>query len=171
MQILRCTAKLAREMGLRPPDLHYESLTSGLLAQWHANLLHINRRKTVLFVNDRTLFNFVVLDVSRRDIQRLPELFLSHFSCVIADENIPKEIRAKILSEYSDLRIAKSANRSVLGSANDIALHYKYSILDAGGVHSPEVPEIIRKMNRMPLQAIKYKFPIEELRNLYAFAV
>ena len=171
MQLIQCTAKLLREMGLRPTDVHKGPATPGSLTQWHANLLHINRRKTLLFVNDRTLFNFVVPDVNRRHIQRISELFLSNLSCVIADEDMPEEIQAKILCEYSDLRIAKSSDRSVLGSANDIAYNYKWSILEAGGVHSPRVPAIIRQMNRMPLQAIDFKFPIVEMSNLYGFAV
>ena len=71
------------------------------------------------------------------------------------------------MSEYQDIGIAKSSNRSVLGSANDIAYHYKHSILEAGGVSSWRVPEIIHQINRMPLSAIKFAFPIEEVRNLY----
>ena len=50
---------------------------------------------------------------------------------------------------------------------NDLAFHYKYSILEAGGVHSYAVPEIIRRLNRMPMGSLKYMFPIEALRGLY----
>ena len=56
---------------------------------------------------------------------------------------------------------------SVLGSMNDLAFHYKFSIQEAGGVHSPAVPEIIRRLNRMPMGALKYVFPIEALKALY----
>jgi hypothetical protein len=47
---------------------------------------------------------------------------------------------------------------------NDLAFHYKYSILESGGVHSPAVPGIIRQLNRMPMSAIKEVFPIEALK-------
>jgi len=47
---------------------------------------------------------------------------------------------------------------------NGQAFHYKYSIQDSGGVHSPAVPEIIRRLNRMPKSAIKVVFPIEALK-------
>jgi hypothetical protein len=124
----------------------------------------------VLFVNDRTLFNFIAPDVNRAQIRELAELFLSNFSCVITAEAFPNDVRSKMMSEYQDIGIAKSSNRSVLGSANDIAYHYKYAILDAGGVSSWKVPEIIHRNNRMPLSAIKFAFPIEEIRNLYGIA-
>jgi len=171
MQLIRCTAKLLKELGLKPKDLRQEEPPFSFLGQWHANLVHIDRRKSLLFVNDRTLFNFIVPDVNRSQIRSLPELFLSSLSCVLSDEEVPEDVRRRILSEYEEIGFAKSSNRSVLGSANDLAFHYKRSILEAGGVHSWQVPQIIRDLNRMPLQAIEFKFPIDELGHLYGFAV
>jgi replication-associated recombination protein RarA len=90
---------------------------------------------------------------------------------VLAEEAIPEEVRQRILAEYKELGFAKSSSKSVLGSSNDIAFHYKYRILEAGGVHSWRVPEIIRELNRMPMKAIKHTFPIEELAHLYGISV
>lgn len=170
MQLIRCTAKLLREIGIKRNDLHCEPPAFQFLGPWHANLIHIDRRKTLLFVNDRTLFNFVVPDVGRAQIRELPMLFCSGLSCVLSNEDVPGEAKDRILAEYREIGLAKSADRSVLGSSNDLAFHYKYAILEAGGVHSWKVPDIIRQMNRMPLQAIKYKYPIDELSNMYGFA-
>jgi hypothetical protein len=171
MQLIRCTTKLLKEMGLKPKDLQASEPVFSFLGQWHANLIYINRRKTLLFVNDRTLFNFIIPDVTRSQIRELPEQFRLMLSCVLAEEAIPEEVRQRILAEYKELSFAKSSSRSVLGSSNDIAFHYKYLILQAGGLHSWRVPEIIRELNRMPMQAIKHTFPIEELAHLYGFSV
>jgi len=54
---------------------------------------------------------------------------------------------------------------------NDLIFHYKLHILNAGGVHSYAVPGIIRQLNRMPMQAISYKFPIEALRSMFSLGV
>ena len=167
MQLIRCTAKLSKEMGIKPNDLQQNEPRFSYLGQWHANLIYIDRRKTLLFVNDRTLFNFIVPGVTRAQIRELPEQFRSMLSCVLAEEAIPDDVRQRILAEYDELGVAKSTDRSVLGSSNDIAFHYKYQILEAGGIHSWRVPGIIRELNRMPLQAIKYKFPIQELVRLF----
>jgi hypothetical protein len=156
-------------MGLKPKDLQANEPAFSFLGQWHANLIYINRRKTLLFVNDRTLFNFIIPDVTRSQIRELPEQFRLMFSCVLAEEAIPEEVRKRILAEYKEVNFAKSSNRSVLGSSNDIAFHYKHLILQAGGLHRWRVPEIIRELNRMPMQAIKHTFPIAELAGLYRF--
>lgn len=170
MQLIRCTAKLLKEAGLKPAELQYEEPQFSFLGPWHANLIYIDRRKSVLFVNDRTLFNFVLPDVNRDQIRGLPDLFLSGLSCVISAEEFPEDVKKRIINEYEQVALAKSSNRSVLGSANDLAYHYRFGIMDAGGVHSWRVPEIIREMNRMPMQAIKTKFPIQEMRDLYGIA-
>lgn len=142
----------------------------GRLGSWHANLIHIDRRKTVLFVNDKTLFNFIVPDVSRSHLRDLGTLFSFWLSCVLSDEGVDDRTKREMLGEYKDVLFAPSNNRHVLGSMNDLAANYKYFVLESGGIHSPEVPGIIRKLNRMPMGAIEYHFPIEMLRNLYGTA-
>ena len=164
MQLIRCTKKLQKEMGLKLSDLCTEEPRFSYLGPWHANLIYINRRKCVLFANDRTLFNFIVPDVSRENIRELEKLFTSYLSCILADEGFAEADRERILSEYDEIGFANTNSKSVLGSMNDLAFHYKYSILESGGVHSPAVPGIIRQLNRMPMSAIKEVFPIEALK-------
>jgi len=171
MQLIRCTKKLQKEMGLKPSDLCAEEPRFSYLGPWHANLIHIDRRKCVLFVNDKTLFNFIVPDLSKAKIRDLDKLFKNYLSCVLADAGIAEADRGRILSEYDDVGFAKTSSKSVLGSMNDLAFHYKYSIQEAGGVHSPAVPEIIRRLNRMPMGALKYVFPIEALRAMFQTTV
>ena len=50
MQLIRYTKKLQKEMGLKQPDLCEEEPRFSYLGPWHANLIHIDRRKCVLFV-------------------------------------------------------------------------------------------------------------------------
>ena len=164
MQLIRCTKKLQKEMGLKQSVLCTEEPRFSYLGPWHANLILIDRRKCVLFVNDKTLFNFIVPDVSRAQIRDLDKLFKSYLSCVLADAGISDADRARILSEYDEVGFTNTNSKSVLGSMNDLAFHYKYSILESGGVHSPAVPGIIRQLNRMPMSAIKEVFPIEALK-------
>lgn len=171
MAMIRCTAKLLREMGVKPPKVAAGVPGGGVLGQWHANLLILDRRKSLLFVNDRTLFNFIVPDVPRSQIRDLPPLFRLWFSCVMAEEGIDEAARTRILAEYNHIDFGPSSDRSVLGSANEIAFHYRYAIADSGGVHSVRVPAIIKQLNRLPLNALKFTFPIEAFKKACAVAV
>ena len=168
MQLIRCTAKLIKELGIKKSELVEESPKFSYLGQWHANLIYINRRKCVLFANDKTLINFIVPDVSRKEIRNLGNMFESMFHCILADEGYSQEQIEKVLAEYSEIEIGKSNNRSVLGSLNDLAFHYEHSILESGGPHSAAIPSIISRLNRMPMHASrKSMFPIKELQKLY----
>jgi hypothetical protein len=171
MQLIRCTGKIQKEMGLKKSDLIEESPRFSFLGQWHTNLIYINRRKCILFVNDKTLFNFIVPDVSRAEIRKLGDIFRLNFSCVLSAEGYSRELVEKALSEYSEIKYGKSNDRSVLGSINDLAFRYEYWIFESGGVHSAEIPSIIQKLNRMPMKKkVGYIWPADEILKLYQSA-
>ena len=167
MQLIHCTNKLQKEMGLKKANLCEVVPKFSYLGSWHANLMYVGGRKCILFANDKTLFNFIAAGVSRAQIRNLDDMFKNLLQCVLADECFEVSVIEKIMSEYEELRYAKTVNKSVLGSMNELAFNYKYCIQDAGGVHSQAVPSIIGKLNRMPLGAIDYVYPIEAVRALF----
>lgn len=167
MQLIKCTKKLQKEMGLKPSNLAKSEPTFSYLGSWHANLIFINRKKCILFCNDKTLFNFIVPDITKKQIQNLEVLFKEHLSCVLSAEGFPNSTLSKIMSEYESIGYSNTSNKSVLGSMNDLVFHYKDAILDAGGVHSYLVPSIISQLNHMPMGAIDYAYSIEALKALY----
>ena len=127
-------------------------------------MIYIDGKKCVLFVNDKTLFNFIVPDILRAQIRELSSIFIANLECVLAAEGVPESAITKIMSEYGSIQYANTNNKSVLGSMNDLALHYKYHIQSEGGVHSHAVPSIIKELNHMPMGALEYGYPIEALK-------
>lgn len=170
MQLIRCTKKLQKEMGLKQSSLVETSSDTSFLGSWHANLIHIDRRKCILFVNDKTLFNFIAPDATRAQIRELDVLFRSYLSCVLSEEGIKLPQKAKFMAEAEEVAYSNTNNKSVLGSMNDLAFHYKLHINATGGVHSSSVPSIISQLNHMPMKAIKYAYPVDELKALCATA-
>jgi hypothetical protein len=106
MQVIHCTSKLQKEMGLKKADLCEVSPKFSYLGSWHANLLYIDRRKCILFANDKTLFNFIATDVSRAQIRDLGDLFKGLLRCVLSDEDFIESVQEKILFEYHELGFA-----------------------------------------------------------------
>ena len=107
MQFVRCTAKLLKEMGLKRLDLIGDSPRFSYLGQWHANLIYISRKKCVLFVNDKTLINFIVPDVPRAEIRELDNMFKEIFRCVLVSEGFKDETVDQIMSEYSEIQFCQ----------------------------------------------------------------
>ena len=164
MQLIRCTKKLQKEMGLKKAGLHEEEPSSSCLGSWHANLIHIDRRKCVLFVNDRTLFNFIAPDVGRAQIKELDTLFREYLQCVLAEEGVPESAKQQIDAEYSEVAYANTKSKSVLGSMNDIALHYSKNITDRQRVITARVFVIV-------IVIVTYLFSLAEPRRVFQMGV
>jgi hypothetical protein len=52
IQLIRCTQKLQKEMGLKKSELFTEKTDNSRLGEWVANLIYIERRKCMVFVKD-----------------------------------------------------------------------------------------------------------------------
>jgi len=154
-------------MGLKPKDLIEQEPASDILGTWHANLLLINRRKCVLFVNDKTLFNFIIPGVKKEQLGNLEDYFINHLQCILADENFSEGIREQIMQEYNTIGFANTNNKSVIGSMNELAFNYTVLIHQDGGINSCILPKIIYQLNRMPMKALDYGYSIEALKGLY----
>ena len=58
MQLIRCTAKLLKELNQDP--VANVKLIRDVVGGWHANLLRIERRKCALVTNDKTLYTIFI---------------------------------------------------------------------------------------------------------------
>ncbi|MGR9053566.1 MAG: DUF6933 domain-containing protein [Gammaproteobacteria bacterium] len=167
MQLINCTQKLQKELGLKKADLVILEPEDTTLGSWHANMLFIQHRQCVLFVNDKTLFNFIIPDLSRENLRRLDALFRNLLHSVLAEEGFDEALRDRIMQEYANIGYAATNNRSVMGSLNDLAYHYQIQIEKHGGLHSPMIPQIIHNLNRIPLKALNFVFPVDALKQLF----
>jgi len=166
MQIIGCTKKLQVEMGLTAKDLVTVEPADAGLGPWTANLIFINGRKCVHFVNDKTLFNFLVPDVLRKHIRDLDRMFRNWFSCTLGDEGFTENQIDKILQEYEEIAFSKTRSRSVLGSMKEQAFMYKYK-LQGESLHRWDFPEIVKNVNRMLIAGPDYHYPVESLFEIY----
>ena len=167
MQLIRCTKKLQKEIGLKPKDIVEQESAPGLLGSWHAKLLVIGRRKCVLFTNDKTLFNFIIPGVKKAQLTQLDTLFKDHLQCILTDEGFDEVICNNIMQEYETIGFANTNNKSVIGAMNDLAFNYTVSIQQDGGVNSCMLPKIIHRLNRMPMKALGYGYASDALQSLY----
>lgn len=164
MQVIHCTKKLLSELGAlgskMPPEL-----SSGFFGPWHANLIRIERRKCILFTNDRTLYSFLVPGVKKKD--DFHDLFLMNLNANLAGEGLRQVEILKALDEYSEIAVAPTSNRSVLGSMNDLADQVEFLISRAGGLEKADMLRVNMMLNRVPMGALKYDYAIEKVYELF----
>ena len=88
MAIIKCTAKLQKEFGMKSADTP-DQLTD--LCHWHANLLRLDRKKYVLFTNDQTLYSFIIRWTKTLQLSGFKERFKLGLFKNLVSENVIEE--------------------------------------------------------------------------------
>lgn len=165
--MIRCTAKLLKEMGLGKSELTDQAQEeNALLGDWYANLFYVERRKCLIFSNSRTLYSFMLFDLDRASIKNLSSIFRAGLEKALSDDSIAVSTIEQLSGELKDISCGKTHDKSVLGTMNDHVRSVKWIISDNGGLDSSDASEIIKHLNRIPLMPRKYAYSIEELKRV-----
>ena len=162
--ILCCTAKLLREIRSEPLQAVPDQVNN--FHVWYANLLRIDRRKCVLFVNAQTLYSFVVPGLKKPDFDTIGQVFIENLITNLAAEGIGRGYLEKLKAATPEVAIAKTQNRSVLGSMNDLAYHVQAEIDYRGGLSDCDPIWLSNRLNRIPMGALDYVYAIESIERV-----
>jgi len=164
--IIRCTGKLLKELRIQPADV----ADASPVGSWHANLLHIDRRKCAIVTHDLTLFTLFIPGLRRAEFDNFDDVFGQALFRAMRLFDFEQEKIERML-DWSRTNLYTTTNdRSVLGSMNDLAFHIRYDIDDFGGLSDADLDEIVVRINRIPCKAIGFAFPVERLDDLLTSA-
>jgi hypothetical protein len=166
MQYIRCTQKLLNELKIKLPNdkkVHF-----GFIGGWHANLLRFERRKCVLFTNDKTLYSVFVPGLKKPEFYHFDELFRHYLFKSLLNEGFSQPQIERVLSEYQTIVFGKTNNRSVLGSMTDLGFQLEYHIKASGGLSYLDLMALNKQINRIPMKAIDHKYSIDVLGSMLA---
>ncbi|MCD6199501.1 MAG: hypothetical protein J7K15_13195 [Deltaproteobacteria bacterium] len=128
--------------------------------------MRIDRRKCVLFTHDKTLYSFFVAGLTKPHFENIREVFRQNLFKSLVAETLPQKHIEIFLDDIRKIEIAKTNNRSVLGSMNDLTFQLKYRIAYEGGLLNTDITQLIHDLNRIPMSAIEEIYSIYELRKL-----
>lgn len=111
---IRITSKLAKRV--KEPLTVDPTTSTGLLGDWYANLLYIERQQFILAISEKTLLPLLI---PAKDAKQFPKRMVESLEDSLAALNIPKEQIAKELAEMSSWAFAKTASRQILGVMTD----------------------------------------------------
>jgi hypothetical protein len=80
VRIIHCTKKLLKELDVPLVESDKIPSNSEGLGNWYANLFRIERRKCVIFTNEKTLYTFLIPKVLKINLRNIEEEFLIHLS-------------------------------------------------------------------------------------------
>jgi hypothetical protein len=153
--ILHCTQKLLKELG-NPPLQNPDEPSTGL-GNWYANLLKIDRRKCVLFTNEKTLYSFLIPKVKKENLKNIIDDFLLNLNMNLQAEGFDIEVISRVMQEFTDIGFSKTVSKKVLGSMNELTFQYKYVIMSHyGGIENIRILGVNREINRIIMGGINY---------------
>jgi Domain of unknown function (DUF6933) len=152
--ILRCTKKLLTV--IKPQQL-IDCKPDG--EDWYANLLWLSGRKCLLLTHASTLFTVFEPDVRVAELRDAGGLVTRLISRELLREQLPTDTFGS--ADPADVIIAKTADRSVLGCMNDMALMCEAASTRAGGLAATDIADLNQALRRNINSARGYQLPIE----------
>ncbi|MFK7692110.1 DUF6933 domain-containing protein [Paenibacillus sp. HJGM_3] len=163
MFVLRLTQTLLKDMKATPSEIDEMSP----LLSWHANIYALNNRKHIIFINDLSRLCVIIDGVRSSQLTKLKEKFSSTLLTYLINEGIKRSQIDLYLRDGSEITIAKTNSRSVLGTMKEITIHTTDTRL--------EFKDPIARMkwlNRLIYKPIEYQQPIkvfkEAIQNRYS---
>lgn len=167
---LQITKKTADHMGIK--KLENIDIYQPSINMWHASLKYINRKKSILFMNDLTRYSFFLYGIRKKELQYMQNIFIDSLIDTMRSDNFPHDSIMKLVDNLGSINIIKTNNRSITGSIND---HYKSLdyYLDKSYLDHMESEGILnlnkinRRLNRTPLMCSQDGFfAVERMREI-----
>jgi hypothetical protein len=112
--LIQCTKKLLDELKIKPSaQMEEEPLFS-----WHANILTLGRRKTVVLVNDSNRYVIVLYGLKAKDFQKIAELVVQAIREAFREESIKDEVIEQFLSQSKEISFTKTKDRTSVARMN-----------------------------------------------------
>lgn len=150
MYTLRCTKKLLDRIG-RPVESAMPSSTT-VLGDWYATALFW-KPQVALLVNERTMLPVLIpLAPASSLISRIP----GELASILDRHRVEQSFIAREVNAMSEVSVAKTANRSVVGTMNEFAFlaeAYRYRS------ETKDLSALSMRLAETPCGAIRHKSP------------
>ncbi len=128
---IKCTKKLIDEMKIKPAEI--EEIDP--LFSWHANIIVVNRRKTVYLMNDATRMIIVLHGLKAANFKKLNSLLLDAIEENLIESGVNEELVKKYIEVAQDVYFTKTDNKSIISNLNLIMGYSSYESFDTNKIN------------------------------------
>ena len=138
--------------------------TTTRLGDWYANLLFLRKQHLILCTSERALLSVIV---PAKNLDTLPVRLRNAVESLFQALCLPPQGVAEELEQMSQLVVGKTANRSVLGTMNDIVHHCRWH---AANRVSLDLRRLELELAGMPAEPLEFAFPRDQAARLLGAA-
>jgi Domain of unknown function (DUF6933) len=158
--ILRLSQKLAAKV--RTTAAKPRPLDPNPFADWSGHLFRADRTQYILVTNTASLYSSILFGRGITADYQLIDRALSEIREVLTGDGLQFFYLRFIVPAADRVTLARSLNRSVTGSMNDLVAHAQMWLTEGG--LSPYDTSF--KLNEIPMSAIGYQSPRQAMRSL-----
>jgi hypothetical protein len=155
--IVRCTSRLLELM--RTKSIAEIKASS---EDWYGTSFWLEGRKCVILVHAATLYSALALDVRVGDLRPPGGFVFTQIVRALDRDGLTRDTFGTI--EARDVRLAKTADRSVVGSMNDMVHLIRLIVGYTGGLACCDAGEVLRLLHGTPNGARGYATALELAR-------
>lgn len=163
MITLKCTRKLLDLLG--GVTIEEAPPPTSALGDWYATVTATVGGELIVFANERTLLS-VALPMAM--VNALVPAFAARVYNLLVTIGVPEDMARRGSDELREIEFAKTSSRSVLGSLNQIVLHYQLKAERSLGSSPPVVSEAEVALSRTLHGPLDYVYPAEIAKQLLA---
>ena len=115
MIFFRLTQALLKDMKITPIEIVGEPT----LYSWHVNIYKLNNRKHIVFINDLSRLCIIIDGIRTGQLNQMKEKFLITLGEYLRSERIENKLINSYLHDGTEIKIAKTNSRSVLGTMKE----------------------------------------------------
>jgi hypothetical protein len=97
------------------------------LGNWYCNIIRIDRKKCLLFTNEKTLYSFLLPNVLKKNITNIAEEFLINLSFNLQAEGFGLEVIRTVMQEYKGIGLDPEVRRTWIYYQNRMGVGEKTS--------------------------------------------
>ncbi|MGM8213453.1 plasmid pRiA4b ORF-3 family protein [Virgibacillus sp. W0430] len=115
--LFHCTKKLLDHLKLKSEPLA-EKNEGNALFSWHANVIRLNRRQSVVLMNDKNQYVIVLYGMRAKDFSRIHAIIEQAIRAVWSEEGLKESVIDKYLAQAGEVQFTKTKNRSLVARLN-----------------------------------------------------
>lgn len=155
MLLIKATKDTLKDLRINPEPV----LETDLFFSWHVNIFTLYRKKHYVFMNDFSRLSLTISGIRSNQANRLQEIFITHLMRYLTLEDIPEEQIEFYIKYCNEMVIAKTDNRSVRSTLNEIMMIMKSLEYEKNGFEDQDHRH--KWNNRIIYKPIDYQKPID----------
>jgi hypothetical protein len=152
--MLRCTAKVLALLRVSEP-----AIGEACEQDWYAHLIRIDRRKCLLVTHAGTLFSVFMPNVTAAGLRPIGPPVVSAIQAALQAEHLPIDTLGEL--DPWQVAVAKTADRRILGTLNDLAFTTEHVIATTGGLARCDINALHHGLHRTINSITGYIPPID----------